>query len=138
MKSVTTSFPPAQPEGVKPDGRISAAPFVYERKLVKAGLEDLGDASLLPETSPLLGGSRFHPLSAARGEENVRKIARSLPPTFQDEAESSKKRRSPFAGARSVIHLNIEAFFNTYYIGFIEDIKFTLRYYIFITCNLVI
>ncbi|PKU59263.1 hypothetical protein MA16_Dca021685 [Dendrobium catenatum] len=85
MKSVTTSFPPAQPEGVKPDGRISAAPSVYEvgsssatvpltraqrknrskrlkkileeldeqRKLVKAGLEDLGDASWLPETSPL-------------------------------------------------------------------------------------
>ncbi|KAL0903004.1 hypothetical protein M5K25_028292 [Dendrobium thyrsiflorum] len=135
MKSVTTSFPPAQPEGVKPDGRISAAPSVYEvgsssatvpltraqrknrskrlkkileeldeqRKLVKAGLEDLGDASWLPETSPLLGGSRFHPLSAARGEENVRKIARSPPPAFQDEAESSKKRRSPFAGARSVI-----------------------------------
>ncbi|PKU65292.1 hypothetical protein MA16_Dca026172 [Dendrobium catenatum] len=95
MKSVTTSFPPAQPEGVKPNGRISALPSVYEvgsssatvpltraqrknrskrlekileeldeqRKLVKAGLEDLGDASWLPETSPLLGGSRFHPLS---------------------------------------------------------------------------
>ncbi|KAH0465915.1 hypothetical protein IEQ34_006018 [Dendrobium chrysotoxum] len=48
-----------------------------KRRMEKLGLSSQNEQT--PPTSPHLSGSRFHLLSAADGEEDVRKIARSVP-----------------------------------------------------------
>ena len=58
---------------------------------------------VIPETSPLLGGSRFHPLSTAKGEEDIRKISKSPPRNFEydikeTEYEKKKKRETALRG----------------------------------------
>lgn len=54
-----------------------------ERELAEIEFVGADGQYVLPETSSLLRGSRFHPLSAAQGEEDVRKIANSPPRPFQ-------------------------------------------------------
>ncbi|KAH0445577.1 hypothetical protein IEQ34_023176 [Dendrobium chrysotoxum] len=74
-----------------------------ERELAEIEFVGADGQYVLPETSSLLRGSRFHPLSAAQGEEDVRKIANSPPRPFQYESEPARKKKSPFSGVRAVI-----------------------------------
>lgn len=83
-----------------------------ERELAEIEFVGADGQYVLPETSSLLRGSRFHPLSAAqgeerstrlKGEEDVRKIANSPPRPFQYESEPARKKKSPFSGVRAVI-----------------------------------
>lgn len=54
----------------------------------------------VPETSPLLRGSRFHPLSATTGEESIYRIAAALPPPHGHGEE--KEKSTPLTRVRSV------------------------------------